>query len=96
MNLIIISTILASILSVIVLILTIYLYYMIVMIILSWIPGVYEKTWYQKMSKISDFYIGKFRGLIVIGNLDFTPIIGFVLYEVALELISRVIIPAIL
>lgn len=87
---------LASILFVVYQILNLYLYFMIVMIILSWIPGIYEKGWYQSLSKISDFYIGRFRGLIVIGPLDFTPILGFLFYELVLYFLGNYIIPAVI
>lgn len=73
-------------------ILNIYFWYMIVVILISWVPGVIEKGWYQKLRSTIDWYIGKFRGLIVVGPVDFTPILGFLLYEAALEGLRRIII----
>lgn len=95
MNMLVILSALSSVLIILYYILTAYFYFMILMIILSWIPGIHEKDWYQSISKISDAYIGRFRGLIVIGNLDFTPIIGFAFYELVLSLLAYYIIPAV-
>lgn len=74
-------------------ILNVYFYYMIIVALLSWIPGVFNTTWYYKLRKISDFYMGRFRGLLVLGPIDFTPIIGFVIYEAALSFLAHYIIP---
>ena len=74
-------------------ILEIYLYYMMIVILLSWIPGIYNTTWYYKLRKISDFYLGRFRNLIVLGPIDFTPIIGFLIYDFALQMFAQYIIP---
>jgi uncharacterized protein YggT (Ycf19 family) len=75
---------LSLILSYIYWILRIYFGYMIILILISWVPGVIEQGWYQKLRSTIDWYIGKFRGLIVIGPVDLTPILGFILYEAAL------------
>lgn len=96
MNFLVMLSMLSSALIILYYFLNAYLYYMILIIILSWIPGIQEKSWYQALSKISDAYIGRFRGLIVIGYLDFTPIIGFTFYELVLILLSNVIIPAVI
>lgn len=95
MNLVVLSLI-GSALLILYYVLNAYFYYMVLMIILSWIPGIQEKGWYQSLSKISDAYIGRFRGLIVIGYLDFTPIIGFAFYELVLMLLGNVILPAVM
>ena len=71
-------------------ILNVYFYYMIFVALLSWIPGVFNTSWYYKLRKISDFYMGRFRGWIVIGNIDFTTIIGFLIYEFALQMFSLI------
>ena len=77
-------------------ILRFYFYFMILVALLSWIPGVFNYKWYQVLRKISDFYMGRFRGWIVIGPVDFTPIIGFLIYEFALEFLATRIIPMVL
>lgn len=62
-----------------------YFYFMIAVVILSWVPGIREYKWFRTCEKISDFYLGRFRGLIVIGYLDLTPILGFFIYQMALR-----------
>ncbi|HOI46964.1 MAG TPA: YggT family protein [Bacilli bacterium] len=61
-----------------------YLYFMIATIILGWIPGIRESRFYQIMDKITSFYMGRFRGLLVFGMMDFTPILGFIVYQLAM------------
>jgi uncharacterized protein YggT (Ycf19 family) len=83
--------ILGRILSYIYWILYIYLWYMIIVILISWVPGVIEQGWYQKLRSTIDWYIGRFRGLLVIGPVDLTPILGFILYEGALYCLNLII-----
>ena len=89
-------TALANLLIVLFYILRIYLGFMLVVCILSWIPAVYSYRWYHVLRNISDFYLGRFRGWIVIGPLDFTPVIGFLIYEFALEVLATRIIPMVI
>lgn len=65
--------------------LQIYFYFMIAVVIIGWIPGIREYKWFQVCERISDFYLGRFRGLLVWNYLDFTPILGFIIYELALR-----------
>jgi len=66
-----------------------YFYFMIANIILSWIPGIHETKFYQVMNRITNFYMGRFKGLIVIGMMDFTPILGFLIYQLGLQGLAR-------
>jgi uncharacterized protein YggT (Ycf19 family) len=50
-------------------------------IILSWVPGAYEIKIFRLVRSISDFYLGDFRGKIIIGFLDLTPMIGLMIYS---------------
>lgn len=50
-------------------------------IILSWIPFLYKYKFFRGIRKICDWYLGPFSGIIVIGPLDFTPIVGFLLFD---------------
>jgi YggT family protein len=68
-----------------------YLYFMIATIILSWIPGIRESKFYQIMDRITTFYMGRFRGILVFGMMDFTPILGFIIYQLALFGLSQLI-----
>ena len=77
-------------------ILRIYLGFMIIVCLLSWIPSLYSYKWYHVLRRISDFYLGRFRGWIVIGNIDFTTLIGFLIYEFALQMYASYIIPMVI
>lgn len=50
-------------------------------IILSWLPMLYRFKIFRIIAKISDLYMGPFTGIITFGPIDFTPIIGFILYD---------------
>ena len=77
-------------------ILRIYFYFMLIVCLLSWIPGLYSYKWYHVLRKISDFYLGRFRGWLVVGPIDFTPMIGLIIYEFALQVLGTRIIPMVL
>lgn len=72
-------------------ILNIYWNIMTIGVILSWIPGVFKYRFPRLIRKVSDWYLYPFRGLLVFGFLDFTPIIGFLLYSGVLSLLLRTI-----
>jgi uncharacterized protein YggT (Ycf19 family) len=67
-----------------------YFYTMIIYILLSWTP-LRNSQFYRVLSKIVDPYLGIFRGWIVISNIDFTPMLGLLLYQFILNIISRAI-----
>ncbi len=50
-------------------------------ILLSWFPGVYKFSIFRFLRKTTDTYMQPFHGILVLGMLDFTPIIGVVLFE---------------
>ena len=68
-----------------------YYFILIVSIIISWIPGIRNSKFYRVIRGISDAYLGPFRGILVIGFLDFTPIIGFGIYNVILYFIRSLV-----
>lgn len=59
----------------------IYYYVLLAGIIVSWIPNNEKILPLKIIKKTSDAYMGPFHGILVIGFLDLTPIIGFVLYN---------------
>lgn len=67
---------------------SIYELFLVVYCILSWIPGLYRTKLYSFFSKGADLYLRPFHGLIVIGVIDFTPIIGFLIYGFAQRCLS--------
>ena len=61
-----------------------YFYVLIAYVILSWIPDIKQSRFYYVLHLIADPYMRLFRGIIVIGQFDFTPIIGFIVYNFGL------------
>ncbi len=72
-------------------ILTIYFYLMIAYILLSWFQDVRTSAFYYYLHVITNPYLRIFRGIVVIGNFDFTPIIGFLIYSFGLQAFGAVI-----
>ena len=67
--------------------LTIYFYIMIVYVILTWTPLVNSK-FFRLLSKIVDPYLGIFRGWLVFGQIDFTPMFGLILFQLLLRFVA--------
>lgn len=61
--------------------LNVYYYVLLAGIIMSWIPGAQNNKFCRVVRAIGDAYLGPFHGLLVVGFLDFTPIIGFAIYH---------------
>ena len=66
--------------------LRIYFGIMFVGIILSWIPGSMNYSFFRAIRKITDWYLGAFRGHLVVGIFDFSSLLGILLYEGILNL----------
>lgn len=62
-------------------ILSAYNIFLIAGVFLSWMPFLYKYKFFRIVGKIGDWYMKPFTGILVIGPLDFTPIIGFMLYD---------------
>ncbi|MGB4695365.1 MAG: YggT family protein [Acholeplasmataceae bacterium] len=56
-------------------------------IILSWVPGIYDIAFFRNVGKIADWYLGPFRGRLVIGTIDLSPMIGLIIYGFILSLL---------
>ncbi|MFA7076218.1 MAG: YggT family protein [Candidatus Izemoplasmatales bacterium] len=70
--------------------LSVYFYTMIIYILLSW-TSIRNSKFYYLLGKIVDPYLRVFRGLIVISNIDFTPMLGLFLYQFILSIIAKAI-----
>ncbi len=66
-------------------ILNIYFYVLIAYVLLSWIPDIRETKFYYYLHQVADPYMRLFRGILVFGQMDFTPIVGFFLYMFGLQ-----------
>lgn len=62
-----------------------YYWVLIASVLLSWIPELRNTGLYRIIRGIADPYMRLFRGLLVFGMMDFTPIIGFLLYSWGLQ-----------
>lgn len=60
---------------------------MLLSIFISWIPGMSDTKIGIFINRISDWYLGYFRGFLVFGGIDFTPMIGLIIYEFLIQLI---------
>ncbi len=49
-------------------------------VIFSWIPFVYKYKIPRMIQTMGNWYLGRFRGALVIGIIDFTAMIGIMLY----------------
>lgn len=65
--------------------LQIYYYMLIATILLSWFPDLRTTGWYQSLQRLTQPYLRLFQGLLVFGQLDFTPILGFIFYQFGLS-----------
>jgi len=68
-----------------------YYYILIASILLSWIPELKRSTVGQFIDKLANPYMRIFRGWIVIGVMDFTPIIGFLFYQFGMNAFNQMI-----
>ncbi|MGE4571363.1 MAG: YggT family protein [Candidatus Izemoplasmatales bacterium] len=68
--------------------LTIYFYLMLAYIILSWTPLVNSK-FYEMLTRIVHPYLGMFRGWLILGQIDFTPMFGLILFQFLLRFIAQ-------
>lgn len=71
--------------------LSIYYIFIIINILLTWIPSLRRSRFYQISQSITNYFLGYFRGYLVIGIFDFTPIFGLLIYEEALRLLAQMI-----
>lgn len=50
-------------------------------IILSWFPPIYNLKFFRFLRRITDAYMEPFHGFLTFGFLDFTPIVGILIFE---------------
>ncbi len=62
-----------------------YYYILIAYVLMSWIPELRGSKLHKAIHSIASPYMRIFRGLLVFGMMDFTPIIGFILYQVGMN-----------
>ncbi|MGD9964176.1 MAG: YggT family protein [Candidatus Izemoplasmatales bacterium] len=67
-----------------------YFYIMIIYILLSW-TSIRNSRFYYLLERIVNPYLQIFRGWLVIGSIDLTPMIGLLLYQFLLSIVARAI-----
>ncbi len=71
-------------------VLQVYFYILLIYVILTWTPIV-NSEFGRFLKKITDPFLSIFRGWLVIGMFDFTPMIGLLLYQFLLQILGRYI-----
>lgn len=71
------------------LIMSIYMAFLSISIFLSWIPALDNYAIFRWIRKIADWYLRPFRGVIVLGSIDFTPWIGIGIYTFIVGLFAQ-------
>ena len=69
-----------------------YYYILIIYVLMSWIPELRGSKFHQVVHNIANPYMRIFRGLLVFGMMDFTPILGFILYQVGLNYYAQMLV----
>ena len=68
-----------------------YYYILVASVLLSWIPDLKRSAFGRFIDKLANPYMRIFRGWIVIGVMDFTPIIGFMFYYFGVNAFGQMI-----
>ena len=71
--------------------LKIYYWILIAYVLGSWLPELRRTRIYEYIHRLANPYMRIFRGLLVFGMMDFTPIIGFLLYSFGLDFLGQMI-----
>lgn len=71
--------------------LQVYLYILIGSILMSWVPELRRTRIGQLIDKIASPFMNLFRGIIVIGMFDFTPMVGLILYQLGLSYLAQMV-----
>ena len=71
--------------------LQVYYWILIAYILGSWIPELRDTKLYKIVYQLANPYMRIFRGLLVFGMMDFTPILGFMLYSLGLNYLGQMI-----
>ncbi len=66
-------------------VLEVYFILLIIYILLSWVPEIRQSRFYAGLHMICDPYMRIFRGWLVFGGMDFTPIIGFMFFRFGMQ-----------
>ncbi|MFA6889678.1 MAG: YggT family protein [Bacilli bacterium] len=65
-----------------------YFYLMIINILLSWFPTLQDIAFFALINRLCQWYLRPFHGILVLGMIDFTPMIGLGIYSFILNFIG--------
>ena len=82
---------LKQVLTIVHMLLTVYYWILIAYVLGSWIPELRKTKIYRAIYQLANPYMRIFRGLLVFGMMDFTPIRGFLLYTWGLNNLADMI-----
>ena len=68
-----------------------YYFVLIASILLSWLPEIKKSKIGQFIDQLASPYLRFFRGWIVIGMFDLTTIVGILLFQFGLSMVSQMI-----
>lgn len=71
--------------------LRIYFYVIIASILMSWVPEIKHTKIGQLIDRIANPFMRIFRGIIVIGMFDLTPMLGLFLYQLGLTYLGQMV-----
>jgi len=64
-----------------------YFYLIIAYVLLGWIQEVRKSRFYEILGMLTEPFFRVFRGWLVFNGLDFTPMVGLMLYQYLLRII---------
>lgn len=56
-------------------------------VLLTWVPFLYKFGIFRLIARMANWYLEPFSGVLVLGPIDFTPLIGFFLFDGIVSLI---------
>lgn len=72
-------------------VLTVYFYIIIASILMSWVPELKKTTIGQLIERIANPFMRIFRGILVIGMFDLTPMVGIFLFQIGLKYLGEMV-----
>ena len=71
--------------------LRIYFYIIIASILMSWVPELKNTRIGKLIDRIANPFMRIFRGILVIGMFDLTPMVGLFLYQLGLTYLAQMV-----
>lgn len=72
-------------------VLSAYRFVILLAFILTWFPGAAQNKLCRLIFHVADYFMWPFHGILVIGSIDFTGMIGIGIFEGILQLLALII-----